>query len=91
MPQQSQCSSTPAGSAQARVWRAQALLRSDTLRLMLPGQDDSVSLDAGAGGVRGGSGWPPAGDSADAMRTPSLEARQASRLAARPPFGSLDC
>lgn len=51
---------------------------------MLPGQDDGAPLDAGAGGARGGSGWPPAGDEADAMRTPSLEARQASGPAPRP-------
>ncbi|KAK9846619.1 hypothetical protein WJX81_007767 [Elliptochloris bilobata] len=58
----------------------QALFRSDTLRLVLPSLEAAGSLDASGDG-RGGGGWLPAGDDADAMRTPSLEARQAQAAA----------
>lgn len=53
----------------------QALLRADTLRLMLPSLE-SAGGGAGTGNGPGGGAW-PLGDGADAMGTPSFEARQA--------------
>jgi len=62
----------------------QALLGADTLRAMMPSLDSSVTgapAEAGGGGGGGDAGaWALGGD-ADAMRTPSLEARQERRCA----------